>query len=121
LREGSQGLVLNYRDDTEYRAGGFGHWGVPTQARVIKSGPLACALRFESMEGLRSSRSVKSVVEMQFPVSKSWVEVRWSVDDPERFVSGLLADLNLGVEGEPTLVDFGAGGMLYTALHESQN
>jgi hypothetical protein len=121
LREGSQGLVLNYRDDTEYRAGGFGHWGVPTEGRVIKSGPLACALRFESMEGLRSSRSVKSVVEMHFPLSKSWVEVRWSVVDPERLVSGLLVDLSLDVEGEPTLVDFGAGGTVYAALHKSQH
>src|SRR5262249_43022777 len=80
LRPGSQGLILNYKDDTEFRAGGIGHWGARTKATILKRGPLVCAVRFESQEGLRSDRSVKSVVEMQFPRSKSWVEVRWTVD-----------------------------------------
>ena len=120
LRPGSQGLVLNYKDDVEFRAGGIGHWGVRTKSTVLKRGPLVCAVRFESTEGLRSERSVKSVVDLEFPRSKSWMEVRWKVDDPERLVSGLIADLNLLVEGPPTLVDFGANDTVYDALRPGQ-
>src|SRR6185295_6004473 len=36
LRPGSQGLLLNYKDDIEFRVGGTGHWSAPTQARVTK-------------------------------------------------------------------------------------
>src|SRR5262249_26644410 len=102
LRPGSQGLLLNYRDDIEYRAGGIGHWGAATKALVTKSGPLVGGLRFESMEGLRSDRSVKSIVEMDFPRSKSWIEVRWTVEDPQRWISGMMVDLSLLIEGPPT-------------------
>jgi hypothetical protein len=116
LRPGSQGLVLNYKDDFEFRAGGVGHWGARTKATILKRGPLVCAVRFESTEGLRSERTVKSVVDLEFPRSKSWVEVRWNVDDPERLISSLIADLNLLVEGPPTLVDFGASDTVYDAL-----
>jgi hypothetical protein len=120
LRPGSVGLVLNYKDDIEYRAGGIGHWGVPTRARILKPGPLVCAVRFESEEGLRGNRTVKSAVEMEFPRSKSWVEVRWTVEDPERLVSGMTADINLNLEGEPALVDFGAGSYVYATLRKNQ-
>ena len=120
LRPGSQGLLLNYRDDIEFRAGGTGHWSVPTQARVTKRGPLVGGIRFESMEGLRGDRSVKSVVDMDFPRSKSWIEVRWTVEDPERWVSAMMADLNLLIEGAPTLVDFGANNTVYAALKPGQ-
>jgi hypothetical protein len=120
LRPGSQGLLLNYKDDIEFRVGGTGHWSAPTQARVTKRGPLVGGIRFESMEGLRGDRSVKSVVEMDFPRSKSWIEVRWTVDDPERWVSGMMVDLNLLIEGAPTLVDFGANNTVYAALKPGQ-
>jgi hypothetical protein len=116
LRSGSQGLVLNYKDDAEFRAGGIGHWGAATKATILKRGPLVCAVRFESTEGLRSDRSVKSVVDLTFPRSKSWMEAQWKVEDPERWVSGLMADLNLLVEGAPIMVDFGANDTIYDAL-----
>lgn len=120
LRPGSQGLVLNYKDDVQFRAGGTGHWNVPIKATVTKRGPLVCALRFESMEGLRGDRSVKSVVEMDFPRSKSWVEIRWTVDDPNRWVTAMMADLNLLIEGTPTVVDFGANNTVYLGLRGGQ-
>src|SRR5262249_44976494 len=78
------------------------------------------ALRFEGTEALRGNRSVKSAVEMEFPRSKSWVQVTWEIDDPSGFVAGLGADLNLNVQGEPTLVDFGAGSLVYAALKKGQ-
>jgi hypothetical protein len=120
LRPGSQGLSLNYKDDTEFRTGGIGHWGERTKARVTKHGPLVGGLRFESTEGLRSDRTVKSVVDMDFPRSKAWIEVRWTVDDPERLVTGMIVDLNLLIEGPPTLVDFGANDTVYAALKPAQ-
>ncbi|MGH9675313.1 MAG: hypothetical protein ACRD44_19250 [Bryobacteraceae bacterium] len=118
VRPGSFGLGLVYRDDILYRAGGVSHWGEATRAAVIKPGPLCAGLRFESTEGLRGSRTVASVVEMHFPRSKSWVEVIWTVDDPEGLVTGLLADLHLDVAGPPLLVDFGASSMVYAVLRK---
>ena len=112
--------TLNYNDDTEFRTGGIGHWGERTKARITKRGPLVGGLRFESTEGLRSDRTVKSVVDMDFPRSKAWIEVRWKVDDPERLVTGMIADLNLLIEGPPTLVDFGANDTVYAALKAAQ-
>jgi hypothetical protein len=120
LRPGSAGLWIRYKDDIHYRAGGRGPDDVATRARVVKEGPLAVALRFESTEALRGGRSVESAVEMEFPVTKSWVRVLWDVKDPNGYVAGLGVDLNLNAEGEPTLVDFGAGSYVYAALHKGQ-
>jgi hypothetical protein len=107
LRPGSPGLLLNYKDNSEF--------GGETQSRVTKHGPLVGAVRFES-----DGRNVKSVAQMDFPRSKSWIEVRWTVEDPEGRVSGMVADLNLLVEGPPTLVDFGANNTVYAALKPGQ-
>jgi hypothetical protein len=120
LRTDSPGLWIRYRDDIHYRAGGFGPDGVPTAARVVKAGPLAATLRFEGTEALRGNRSVASSVEMDFPLSKSWVRVRWEVDDPEGHVAGLGTEVNLNLEGEPVLADFGAGSLVYAALRKGQ-
>jgi hypothetical protein len=120
LRPGSFGLGLTYGEDIRFRGGGINHWGAKTNGTVAKNGPLACSLLFEGKEGLRGSREVASVVEMQFPRSKSWVEVTWTLADLGNFVSGMSAEINLAVGGERTLVDFGAGTTLYAALHANQ-
>jgi hypothetical protein len=120
LRPDSPGLWIRYRDDIHYRAGGLGPDGVPTVGRMTKEGPLAVGLRFEGTEALRGNRSVTSAVELDFPVSKSWVRVTWVVDDPEGHVAGLGAELNLNVRDGPTLVDFGAGSLVYAALRPGQ-
>jgi hypothetical protein len=120
LRTDSPGLWIRYRDDIHYRAGGFGPDGVPTAARVVKPGPLAATLRFEGTEALRGNRSAASALEMDFPLSKSWVRVSWEVDDPAGCVAGLGVELNLNVEGDPVLVDFGAGSLVYSALRKGQ-
>jgi hypothetical protein len=120
LRSGSNGLLIRYKDHIHFRAGGIGPDGVPTVARVVKAGPLVSTLRFESTEALRGGRSVPSVVTMDFPQSKSWVQVAWTIDDPDGYVAGLGADVNLNVQGEPTLVDFGAGSYVYAPLRKGQ-
>jgi hypothetical protein len=120
LRPGSFGLGLDYRDDIGFRAGGANHWGEKTIGKVVKQGPLACALRFDGKVGLRGSRTVSSVVEMEFPRSKSWVEATWTLDDVENLVSGMWVEIDLEVEGERTLVDYGADSMVYAALRPGQ-
>lgn len=120
LRPGSVGLIIRSTDDIDFRAGGLGAYGAPVAARVIKDGLLAAKLRFEGTEGLRGNHSVRSVVEMEFPISKSWVYVAWSVDDPKGLISGLGAELNLNVEGKQTLVDFGAGSLVYARLRAGE-
>jgi hypothetical protein len=116
----SRGLLIRYRDSIHYRAGGHGPYGVPTLGRAVKVGPFATMLRFEGTEALRGGRSVRFVVEMEFVRTKSWVRVTWTVEDPNGYVAGLGADLNLNLEGEPTLVDFGASSLVYAALRKGQ-
>ena len=120
LRPGSQGLLLRYRDDIVYRAGGAGPHGAPTQARVVKQGPLTATIDFTSTEALRGSRSVPSTVRMEFPRSKSWVKATWTVEDPEALVSGLGLDLNLNLSAPPALVDFGGASIVYSQLRPGQ-
>jgi len=108
LRPGSPGLAVTYKDNIEFRS--------ETKSRVTKRGPLVGAVSME----MRGGRNLKSVAQMDFPRSKSWIEVRWTVEDPERWVSGMMADLNLLIEGAPTLVDFGANNTVYAALKPGQ-
>lgn len=114
LLPGSSGLILNYRGNLEHRS-------VATTSRVVKSGPLACVLRFDGTEQLRGNGAVTSAVELEFPRSKSWIEVRWTVDDPDGLVSGLIAEVNLRVDGQPLIVDFGAGTMVYATIRSGRS
>src|SRR5262249_20178595 len=77
VRTGSAGLYLRDKDNRTHRVGGSGPGSPTLTVRVVKEGPLAAALRFESGTALRG---VTSVVEMEFPISKSWVQVAWTVD-----------------------------------------
>src|SRR5262249_43552399 len=63
---------------------------------------------------------VASVVEMEIPISKSWVRVDWSVDDPRGDILELGAEWKLLIEGEPTLFDFGAGTLVYGQLRHGE-
>ncbi len=120
LRSGSAGLMIRTKDDKVYRVVGSGQNGGKATSKVVKAGPLASTLRFESNETLGGGRTVTSVVEMEFPISKSWVQVTWTVDDPDGHVAGLGADLNLNVRGDNTLVDFGAGTLVYAHLQKGE-
>jgi hypothetical protein len=120
VREGSRGLWILYKDHIHYRAGAFGPDGVPTRSRIVKDGPLHTTIRYESVEFLRGGRSVDSVVEIDIPRAKSWICVTWRVADPNKYVAGLGADLNLALGDGPTLVDFGAGSLVYAKLGEGE-
>jgi hypothetical protein len=60
-------------------------------------------------------------IRLSFPLSRSWVRVDFSVEDPEGHVTALGVDLNLNIQGEPALVDFGAGTSVYTTLKKGQS
>ena len=113
LRDGSPGLLFRDKGGKEHRASAGA-------ARVTRSGPLAAAVLFEGSESLGSAKAA-SAVEMEFPRSKSWVRVRWTLDDPKGDVAALGAELNLAVQGPRTLVDFGAGSYVYAALQPGES
>jgi hypothetical protein len=114
----SKGLILITKGDKIHHLGGRGTQKLVS--RVTREGPLAIALRFESSETLESLGQVSSLVEMEFPISKSWVKVDWTVDDPRGDIANLSAEYNLRVVGEPTLVDFGAGTAVYGQLRKGE-
>jgi hypothetical protein len=88
------------------------------KASVVRSGPLAVALRFESEDADKEEGKFASVVLMTFPRSKSWVEVEWTVKGD---ASMMAADLNLVATASPTVADFGAGSAVYTTLKKGQS
>jgi hypothetical protein len=90
------------------------------KARVVRQGPLAVALHFEGDTGVGDGKKVASVIDLTFPSSKSWVEVRWRPRVTEE-TDALAVDLNLLATGTPTLVDFGAGSLVYTTLNKGQS
>ncbi|WZO99506.1 hypothetical protein EP7_001113 [Isosphaeraceae bacterium EP7] len=120
LKPRSAGLWIRYRDDILYRVGGFGPGGIPTRATVLRKGPLAVGLRFDSTEALRGERRVESRVEMTCPASKSWIDMTWQVDDPQGLVAGLGIELDLLLEGKRALVDFGGPSTIYGTLGPSE-
>jgi hypothetical protein len=74
-------------------------------ARVVtRQGPLAVGLQYASG------------VELTFPSSKTWVEIRWTVDDSGGKVPRLEFHQNLLIAEAPLLLDFGAGDTVYGHL-----
>lgn len=96
--------------------------GNAERVTILRRGPLAIGLRFEGkiVRDKERDGGIGWVVEMTFPLSKSWVEVEWMVEDPAGLVTEMLAPLNLHLEGFPTLVDFGADSAVYTTLRKGE-
>jgi hypothetical protein len=116
-RPGSPGLAVRTGKKDLHAVGGAGFKG-----QVIRQGPLAVALRFEGETRLADTRKARSVVEMTFPRSKSWIELNWTLSsDDLKAGDALEVDLNLLVKGTPTLVDFGAGSLVYTTLAKGES
>lgn len=88
--------------------------------RVVRSGPLAIAIRYELSPKDGPLAEMKAVVDLTFPVSKSWVQVDGRIDDPRQAVRSVRAEiaqnLQAPTEEEPTLVDFGAASLVYLSL-----
>jgi hypothetical protein len=91
--------------------------GDEPRVTVTRQGPFAVGLRFEErIQPADAGESVRSTVEMTFPNSKSWAQIRWTVDDPAGVIARLEVGFDLKIEGEPTLVDLGAAGTVYGFL-----
>ncbi|HJT31020.1 MAG TPA: hypothetical protein VJ783_03055 [Pirellulales bacterium] len=88
--------------------------------RVIRSGPLAVAIRYEFAPTAGPLAETRSTVDLTFPVSKSWVQVDWKIDDARQAVRSVRAEIAQKLAGptdeEPTLVDFGASSLVYMSL-----
>lgn len=117
LRPDSPGLVLRDRSGGRHRLGGPG-----VQARVVRSGTRAIALRFTRGFDQGALAGVRWTVDLTFPSPVSWVEVVCTVDDGEGKVAALGAELDVALDPPqaeaPTLVDFGAWTLVYTSLSQ---
>ncbi|MEX1231803.1 MAG: hypothetical protein WEB58_16275 [Planctomycetaceae bacterium] len=89
-------------------------------SRVAKNGPVQCALEFD-VHIKRNDETLPSKIRLSFPRSKSWVEVDWSFDERMADLVEFGIDLNLDVTVAPTLVDFGAGSLVYAPLSPGQS
>lgn len=91
-----------------------------TPPRILRSGPLAVAIRYELAPRTGSLSGAKSTIDLTFPISKSWVEVDWQIEDARRAVRSarveVAQNLNSPTDKEPTLVDFGASSLVYLSL-----
>ena len=83
---------------------------------VTRKGPFAVGLRFRKATMYEGFGFIRSVVDLSFPSSKSWVEVIWTIDDPAGLAAGMRLDLDLQLEGAPIAVDFGANNTVYGNL-----
>jgi hypothetical protein len=119
LNGSSQGLSIGTKANKRLYLGKSGK--TKPASSVVREGPLAIALRFETSESPGSTGQVTSIVEMEFPISKSWVRVNWTVDDPGGDIVDLSAGLNLHLEGEPVLFDFGAGTTVYGQVRRGES
>jgi outer membrane protein assembly factor BamB len=115
----SPGLALRDREGREHVLGIGFHTG-----RVLRNGRRAVALRFTGDAPDKALAGVRSTVDLVFPSPVSWVEVDWTIDDPQDRVAGMGAVLNLALDpataDAPTLVDFGAGTWTYSRLAADQ-
>jgi hypothetical protein len=91
----------------------------PLKGVLTRQGPMAIGLRFEGATNVRDA-PVTSVVEMTFPISKSWVEVLWTMHDPADGVGAIDVGTGLELEGVPVLVDLGASNTVYSPLREKE-
>jgi hypothetical protein len=114
LQSGSRGFWIRI---AEPERGAEEQRGAPLRGVVSRAGPLTVGLRFTGTWPLDGNRKAKVVVDLTFPSSKSWVELDWTIDDREHGrVITMDLDLDLAIEGTPTLVDFGAQGTVYTTI-----
>jgi hypothetical protein len=113
LHTGSKGLMARTKTGETIDLFGL------QESKVIKKGPLSVTLRFKSFRDGTPHR-FPSAMNIEFPISKSWVRFDWTVEDRLGEIVALGAEWNLMILGEPTLVDFGAGSSVYGQLRRGE-
>jgi hypothetical protein len=119
LVAGSPGLVVQLRDGRKLNFLGHSLGRGSSPAIVIKSGPLAAALQFHDRLKLAVGEELRSTVDLDFPLGKSWVRVNCQVIDPNDIVAAIGSELRLRLEPKenpPVLADVGAAGWTYATL-----
>ena len=116
LRNDSAGLSILERGGTSFVPVASTEKRNAIKTTVSRQGPFAVGLRSE----WPGPGDARSVLNLTIPHSKSWVQAVWFVDDPNRRIAGLGLDLNLLIEGSPTLLDLGAGSTVYGQLKGNQ-
>ncbi|HEV3344530.1 MAG TPA: hypothetical protein VG125_29405 [Pirellulales bacterium] len=122
LRDRGMTLAWTGLDGARHELVGDG--GKATSMRLVRAGPLAVVVR--SQVALPEiSDQARSVVDMTFPVSKSWVEVDWRIEGVAGGLVSASAEIDLNLDrpaaDKPTLVDFGASTLVYLALDPGQS
>ena len=96
LRPSSNGLMMIDRDGKPHPL--YGENGSETVGRVLRDGPQAVGLQFETTSTKPGLRGVYSIVDLHFPVSRSWIEIDWRVVDPEGKADSLALELDLALD-----------------------
>lgn len=121
LAASSKGLTWRDRKGNSYQLGKDEASGKPS-FEIVKSGPLCAALQFVSRQG-PGAGGVTSTVRLDFPRSKSWVRVDWTMKDPDDSAAEIGAEFDLRMSpaaSRPTLVDFAATTYVYATLRPSE-
>ena len=124
LEGSSRGLVVDLRDGSHRQLAVAPTSVVNRGVQVVKSGPLAVRLQFSNHQQLAGGKSLRSTVQFDFPLGKSWVRVDWVVDDEGDLVEQLGAELRLRLEQnakQPIMGDFGANGWTYATLRPDES
>jgi hypothetical protein len=119
LAPDSPGLIMQLRDGRKLSFLAQVNDPGGSSARIIKSGPLAAALRIHGRHESSHDKALRSTVDLDFPLGKSWVRVDWQLDDPADAVAELSGELRLRLdskENPPILGDVGAAGWTYATL-----
>lgn len=115
------GLWIRGKDETITRVSGSASNARQATVSVQREGPLAVGLNVETDQKLAGDQVVRSLMEITFPSSKSWVELSWRIDDDGANVAGMGLDLHLRLSGNTTLVDLGASSTVYGQLKGAEH
>lgn len=119
LRPDSPGLILRDRAGGRHPLAGPG-----IEARVMRSGTRAVALRFAGGFDQGPLAGVRWTTDLIFPSPVSWVEVVCTIEDREGKIAAVGAELDLALDppkaDAPTLVDVGAWTQVYAALRQNE-
>jgi hypothetical protein len=116
LKPNSPGFFVGFRGRKTYLEVPLGPTSKLPRVQVTRQGPMAAGLSLEHAIQLGEASHLASSIAMTFPSSKSWVEVVWTIADPEDRIESMGLDLDLRLEGEPILIDCGARSTVYTTL-----
>ena len=92
--------------------------------KAVRRGPLAVTLLGRQTVLAGKSTPIVNRVELDFPVSRSWVRMDWQLDDPDDRIAEIRLEVDLNLDAStsaaPNLVDFGAGTWVYSRLRSGQ-